>query len=84
MNVHVGSHGTFVLNKQAPNLQIWLSSPVTGPLRYDFCRDSIAWVNSRDSHPLLTLLADDFETLTSERLDFDSVAEAIADEARGL
>ena len=28
--------GTYVLNKQPPNKQIWLSSPVSGPKRYDW------------------------------------------------
>jgi frataxin len=31
-----------VINKQPPNRQIWLSSPVSGPKRYD-------WVISSDS-----------------------------------
>jgi hypothetical protein len=53
LNVTVGGHGTFVLNKQAPNKQLWLSSPVSGPLRYDFCVDSARWLNSRDQHSML-------------------------------
>jgi len=28
--------GTYVLNKQPPNKQIWLSSPLSGPKRYDW------------------------------------------------
>lgn len=28
--------GTYVLNKQPPNKQIWLSSPKSGPKRYDW------------------------------------------------
>lgn len=28
--------GTFVINKQPPNKQIWLSSPVSGPKRFDY------------------------------------------------
>jgi frataxin len=28
--------GTYVLNKQPPNRQIWISSPVSGPKRYDW------------------------------------------------
>jgi frataxin len=27
---------TFVLNKQPPNKQIWLSSPISGPKRFDW------------------------------------------------
>src|ERR1700722_4301034 len=29
-------HGDYVLNKQPPNKQIWLSSPISGPKRYDW------------------------------------------------
>ena len=28
-------NGTYVINKQPPNKQIWLSSPISGPKRYD-------------------------------------------------
>lgn len=28
--------GTYVLNKQPPNKQIWISSPISGPKRYDW------------------------------------------------
>lgn len=76
----VGTRGTFVLNKQTPNQQIWLSSPISGPLRYDFSYDARAWVNSRDGHELLPLLADDFGKLTGseEPLTFEAVADGLA------
>jgi len=77
LNVVVGDHGTFVLNKQAPNLQLWLSSPVSGPLRYYYSSEAVAWLNQRDDHELLPLLADDFETLCGKRLDFGRVADAL-------
>ncbi|KAH8759898.1 hypothetical protein F5883DRAFT_142094 [Diaporthe sp. PMI_573] len=28
--------GTYVINKQPPNRQVWLSSPISGPKRYDY------------------------------------------------
>jgi frataxin-like iron-binding protein CyaY len=28
LTVRLGKHGTYVINKQTPNRQIWLSSPV--------------------------------------------------------
>jgi frataxin len=28
--------GTYVINKQPPNKQIWLSSPISGPKRFDY------------------------------------------------
>ena len=82
LNVTIGELGTFVLNKQAPNKQLWLSSPVSGPLRYDFCQASARWLNSRDKHSLLPLLSDDFHALVGEEhppLDFAPVEEALRD-----
>ena len=34
--MQVPPHGTYVINKQPPNKQIWLASPVSGPYRYDW------------------------------------------------
>eukprot|EP01083_Nonionella_stella_P227542 807238_1 len=39
--------GTWVLNKQTPNRQIWWSSPLTGPRRYEFAEKRNKWVWSR-------------------------------------
>ncbi len=40
-------HGTWVLNKQTPNRQIWWSSPVSGPRRYEFDDSDEKWIWSR-------------------------------------
>jgi frataxin len=46
--------GTFVLNKQAPKEQLWLSSPVSGPHHYDMVGegDAVTWRSDRDGHAL--------------------------------
>ncbi|KAE8211252.1 hypothetical protein CF327_g4973 [Tilletia walkeri] len=39
LNLRLGpQHGTYVVNKQPPNKQIWLSSPTSGPKRFDYER----------------------------------------------
>ncbi len=38
-------HGTWVLNKQTPNRQIWWSSPISGPRRYEY--NGHVWVYTR-------------------------------------
>ncbi|MCJ1465968.1 Mitochondrial chaperone Frataxin [Pseudocyphellaria aurata] len=53
-------HGIYVLNKQPPNKQIWLSSPVSGPKRYDYVRlpdGRFDWVYLRDGSLLTDLLS---------------------------
>jgi len=51
-----GGKRTYVINKQTPNKQIWLSSPFSGPKRYDFCHGR--WIYLHDMtclHDLLNL-----------------------------
>ena len=46
-------HGTWVLNKQTPNRQIWWSSPISGPRRYEY--ENGEWVFTRDESHSMTL-----------------------------
>lgn len=43
--------GTFVINKQTPNQEIWLSSPLSGPSRYHMAKGG-EWINTRDGSSL--------------------------------
>ena len=36
---------SYVINKQTPNKQIWLSSPISGPFRFDFDTATERWLN---------------------------------------
>ncbi|ODH45440.1 iron donor protein CyaY [Paracoccidioides brasiliensis] len=70
INITVPNSGVYVLNKQPPNKQIWLSSPLSGPKRYDWVvqgdhmdekegtREFIKgqWIYLRDGSNLTTLL----------------------------
>lgn len=42
-------HGTYVINKQPPNKQIWLSSPISGPKRFDWVVSGSAQHEKQDS-----------------------------------
>ncbi|WWC92683.1 iron donor protein CyaY [Kwoniella dendrophila CBS 6074] len=48
MTLKLPPHGTYVINKQPPNLQIWISSPVSGPSRFDFKQNQGGWVHHRN------------------------------------
>lgn len=62
LTIDLGPKGTFVLNKQAPKLQLWLSSPLSGPHHYDMvdskagARGEIVWNCDSDGHSLQTKL----------------------------
>jgi len=68
MNIKLGSLGTYVLNKQAPNRQLWLSSPISGPVRYDFDAANGCWVCVRDGHKLHELLQKELSGLLGGEL----------------
>ena len=57
LNVSLGEHGNYVLNKQRPNMQIWWSSPVSGPKRFEF--DGQAWMSTRGGENLIDLLREE-------------------------
>jgi len=64
MKINFGqAHGTYVINKQPPNKQIWLSSPISGPKRYDYDAKAKIWFYSRDNVSLGELLTQEFQTI---------------------
>ncbi|XP_069891800.1 frataxin, mitochondrial [Dipodomys merriami] len=67
-----GSLGTYVINKQTPNKQIWLSSPSSGPKRYDWTGKH--WVYSHDGMTLHELLAQELTEAFKTKLDLSSLA----------
>jgi len=68
LTLKLGSHGTYVINKQPPNKQIWLSSPVSGPKRYDFRDETGEWVYSRDGRSFDNLLSDELSKVFSQKI----------------
>ncbi|XP_031558133.1 frataxin, mitochondrial-like [Actinia tenebrosa] len=62
-----GEVGTYVINKQTPNQQIWLSSPKSGPKRYDFVGNK--WVYKRDQVSLHELLSREMSNITGQDVD---------------
>ncbi|KAL0144206.1 hypothetical protein V8B55DRAFT_1484482 [Mucor lusitanicus] len=69
MTISVGEHGTYVINKQPPNHQIWLSSPVSGPQRYDFDEKHHKWFYHRDNHTLDEVLNTELSKAIGQDVD---------------
>ncbi|KAI0445735.1 mitochondrial chaperone Frataxin [Xylaria telfairii] len=70
MSLTINDLGTYVINKQPPNKQIWLSSPSSGPKRYDWVvisegqdqkQDTARgdWIYLRDGSSLSNLLREE-------------------------
>ncbi|EKM83408.1 hypothetical protein AGABI1DRAFT_32410, partial [Agaricus bisporus var. burnettii JB137-S8] len=69
LTLRLGEHGTYVINKQPPNKQIWLSSPVSGPKRYDYSESADDWVYSRDGRAMGELLNEELTKGFSRNVD---------------
>jgi len=48
LTIDLGKRGTWVINKQTPNKQIWWSSPLSGPRRFAYDSSSKRWHWTRD------------------------------------
>jgi len=88
LTMYIPSHGTWVINKQTPNEQIWWSSPISGPRRYEYDETKERWVYSRivdestsndvsdvsyeEEHTLEGILSKEFEDLLGKGLDFEA------------
>lgn len=46
LTLSLDSGGQYVINKHAPNRQIWMSSPVSGATHYDYAEGN--WQSTRD------------------------------------
>lgn len=63
LTVKLGDLGTYVINKQTPNRQIWISSPVSGPSRFDWDPNAESWVYRRTKANLFEVLESELEQL---------------------
>ena len=64
--------GTWVLNKQAPKRQLWLSSPISGPHHYDMVGDGAAWRSDRDGHLLHEKLTEELTQALEKTVEVPS------------
>jgi len=69
LTLKLGDKGTYVINKQPPNKQIWLSSPLSGPKRYDYVPEEDDWVYSRDAQTMGDLLNKELSSALGQELD---------------
>lgn len=64
--------GTYVINKQPPNKQIWLSSPISGPFRFDYDSIKDNWVSLRDDNlDLLGHLNKEIKETSNDKYNLD-------------
>lgn len=85
LTLETTSRGTFILNKQAPNVQMWLSSPISGPHHYDMmtvktpaaaeeagevAAEHVKWESDHDGHDLKALLEKELSDVFGRHFTF--------------
>ena len=76
LEVSLTDGSTFVLNKQEPRLQLWLSSPVSGPSQFTMLRTeagNVEWRDLDNGNELHSLLSAEFSSLLSREVAFSDV-----------
>lgn len=68
LTIDLDSGGQYVINKHAPNRQIWMSSPVSGASHFD-CDGNGGWVATRGAGTLAAMLSAEIAAATGETLD---------------
>lgn len=74
-------YGTYVINKQTPNKQIWLSSPLSGPKRFDFVLPSSKesdkrhgyWIYKHSGVTLHELLDNEISEILQVKAEFQNL-----------
>ncbi|WBW75012.1 mitochondrial [2Fe-2S] cluster assembly frataxin Fxn1 [Schizosaccharomyces osmophilus] len=70
LTLNLGDHGTYVINKQPPAHQVWLSSPLSGPKHYEWSSNKKAWKSTRDDSTMCDILAKEIGNAFSKNIEF--------------
>lgn len=62
----------YIINKHAPNQEIWLSSPVSGAAHFSYDEASKRWASTRSNATLHVLLGAEMSTLTQKTVSLES------------
>ena len=79
LTVELGGGKTYVVNKQAPTAQLWVSSPVSGPARFNW-RGDHGWIDERDGEALTARFTRELSDAAGEAVAFDDANDVPVEE----
>ncbi|CEM04614.1 unnamed protein product [Vitrella brassicaformis CCMP3155] len=68
LNIDLGEHGTFVINKHFVTRQIWYSSPISGAHYFEFASEP-RWKSTRHGNDLFGFLSGELQQASGETAD---------------
>ena len=69
LTIELDDGRTYVVNRQAPLRQLWLSSPHSGAHHFDFDQDRQAWLSTRGGAALMDILGQELLALAGVEAD---------------
>lgn len=70
LNIELGNRAQYVINKNAPNYEIWMSSPLSGASHYYLEDDLVSWVDTRSGHKFFDKLAQELSQSAGKSFTF--------------
>lgn len=65
LQVKVENVGEYMFNKQPASMQIWASSPITGPRRFDI-HGNYEWIDTKNNVPLSRYVEEELKRIQSK------------------
>ena len=69
LTIQIPPHGTWVINKQTPNQQLWWSSPLSGPKRFEYDDIQSMWLPTKEGKGLVDLLSEELSHILGETIE---------------
>lgn len=70
LQMSFGTHGTFIVSRQTPKRELWLSSPKTGPWHYKFDHVNKDWICSKGNDRFWDRLNKEISPILGEETGF--------------
>ena len=70
LNIELADGTKYVINKNSPNHEIWMSSPLSGASHYFLEDDLKTWIDTRSGHNLFDILAQELSQSSGKSITF--------------
>lgn len=69
LKIELDDGGQYVINKHAPNRQIWMSSPLSGAAHFGYDEAAGGWISTRGGGNLAEILSAELERAAGAPVD---------------
>ncbi len=73
LTIELASGSQYVINKQAPNREIWMSSPLSGAKHFYFDEEKNTWIDTRDGGNLYDLLSSELAQASATAFSLSNI-----------